>query len=406
MKHKFGIIVILSLLVSITLSSCNMLIDLLSTPDPTEPAPSETLVPTNPKPEVTLGPEATPTAKPEPMPEVDYLPVYREKLDFFHHALTNGIEDWEYGKGEAGLLEYIMNMPEPDTLEKVGYTIQDLNGDGIPELLIVQVDEPVTDEAKGKVIFAAFSAVDDKVELIFEGWYRNAFYYLGDGKVYNTGSAGAMYSIFGTYRLSADGRKLDCEDYYFTYEKDESLQEIGYYYNNRCELEKSISTELDGGQEAFEQTQSAFSSQIQTLSITPFSKYQASGQYTPARAENPINIHLAEEALANFSSYDTLTADESEYQVKILLSSTTAVKNFKFLRISVTDIDANGKIIADTEAIYNINTLQPEHPLVVTMTFFGTLPSYGISYETESGETKSFYISQSGKDGSLMLIKF
>lgn len=402
MKHKFGVIVILSLLVSITLSSCNMLIDLLSTPDPTEPAPSETLVPTNPKPEVTLGPEATPTAK----PEVDYLPVYREKLDFFHHALTNGIEDWEYGKGEAGLLEYIMNMPEPDTLEKVGYTIQDLNGDGIPELLIVQVDEPVTDEAKGKVIFAAFSAVDDKVELIFEGWYRNAFYYLGDGKVYNTGSAGAMYSMFGTLGLSADGKKLDCEDYYFTYEKDESLEEIGYYHNTICEMEKSLSTELDGGQEAFEQTSSRFASQIQTLTITPFSKYQPSAHNVPAKSDEPVSVEWAKDALPGYTDYYEYEADTTEHQVQLLISTEQQLKDFTFLGLYASGTDENHNIIFDIDARYVMVALTPEKPLLVKMTFFGDLPSYGFSYEDETGQTRYFSISLSGYDGSIIVNEF
>lgn len=129
------------------------------------------------------------------------------------------------------------------------------------------------------------------------------------------------------------------------------------------------------------------------------------GNDTPL-VEGELLDSLTMNKLSNYASYDTFTADESEYQVKILFSTKKSVKNFKFLKLEVTDVDANGNLITKTEAIYNINTLEPDHPLVVTMTFFGTLPSYGFSYEDEGGTVKSFYIAQSGEDGSLLLIPF
>jgi hypothetical protein len=268
------------------------------------------------------------------------------------------------------------------------------------------VDEPGTDQAKGKMIYAAFSATRGQPELIFEGWYRNAYYYLGDDRFYNTASAGAMYSIFGTFRLSPDGRTLNCEDYYFSYEKDESMEEVGHYHNTKCEMEKSISTELKGGQEAFEQTSSTFARQIQTLTITPFSKYQPSADYKPTKAYNPVSVDWAERSLKDITDYHEFVADTTEHQVQLLVTTEQRVENFKFLGLLASGADENDNIIFDIDERYALDALTPDKPLLLWMTFFGDLPSYGFSYEDETGQTRYFSISLSGYDGSVMVIEF
>lgn len=409
MKHKAIILVIVSIFFISSLGACGLIGDLIG--DKTVSSTLTKIVPDDK--ETQTKPSATPKEEPTQMPiptatevAIDYEAIYSETLNRFYYGLSHGIEDWDYGTGEVGLLEFIMNLPEPDALERVGYTIQDLNGDKIPELLIVHVDEPGTDQAKGKMIYAAFSATQGQPELIFEGWYRNAYYYLGGDRIYNTASAGAMYSIFGTLRLSPDGKKLDCEDYYFTYEKDESMEEIGYYHNTICEMEKSVSTELEGGQEAFEQTSSAFARQIQTLTITPFSKYQPSAPYTPTKADKPVSVEWVKDTLKGYTDYHEFVADTTEHQVQLLISTEKRVENFKFLGLFASGADENYNIIFDIDERYALDALTPEKPLLVKMTFFGDLPSYGFSFDDETGKTRYFSISLSGYDGSIIVNEF
>ena len=50
--------------------------------------------------------------------------------------------------------------------------------------------------------------------------------------------------------------------------------------------------------------------------------------------------------------------------------------------------------------------LTPDRPLLLNMTFYGLLPYYGVSYVNGSGETISYSINMSGKDGSVILTEF
>ena len=65
-----------------------------------------------------------------------------------------------------------------------------------------------------------------------------------------------------------------------------------------------------------------------------------------------------------------------------------------------------GNTIFSTDELYNYGDFEPGNPFAITLTMYGTIPHYGISYETANGETSYYAISESGMDGSAILIKF
>ena len=95
-------------------------------------------------------------------------------------------------------------------------------------------------------------------------------------------------------------------------------------------------------------------------------------------------------------------ADKNEYQTSILFSPPAVLKNFKVLLLTFKDYTDAGAIF-DQEEIYSAGDVSAEKPLLVKLTFIGSIPNYGISYEDNSGAVKKFTISQSGFDGSLEL---
>ena len=99
-----------------------------------------------------------------------------------------------------------------------------------------------------------------------------------DGRFFNIGSAGAAYTIFGTYTLSPDGTALVCQDYYVTYEKDESFTEIGFYHNTDGVWDPALSEELELSDDAFWALETELESQVRPMTFTPFSAYQAGPQ--------------------------------------------------------------------------------------------------------------------------------
>ena len=170
----------------------------------------------------------------------------------------------------------LMPAGEPDIHrddEKKSDGVKD-SGDEIPELLICAVEENGADFSCGSEILAAYTCADKMPQYCFEGWSRSSYHYLGDGEFFYQGSGGAMYSMFGVYTLSQDGSGLSCEDYYFTFEKNEGSTEIGFYHNTSGAWDKSLSQELSITSELFWQMAAVFEDQIQSIPLIPFSAYE------------------------------------------------------------------------------------------------------------------------------------
>ena len=111
------------------------------------------------------------------------------------------------------------------------------------------------------------------------------------------------------------------------------------------------------------------------------------------------NVQLGE----NFTE---ISADESEYQGRVVFTTDGAVSDFKLLALTFVDIDDEGHIIFDIEEVHSQPTLTADLPLVVNLTFIGEIPNYGISYENGTGEVQRFSLNESGFDGSLILSAF
>ena len=82
------------------------------------------------------------------------------------------------------------------------------------------------------------------------------------------------------------------------------------------------------------------------------------------------------------------------------------MKDFKVLALSITHVDEHGRAAFSTKELYALPGLRPERPLGLGMTFFGSTPQYGISFVDAQGETRRFFIAQSGEDGSVLLQPF
>ena len=120
-------------------------------------------------------------------------------------------------------------------------------------------------------------------------------------------------------------------------------------------------------------------------------------------AEPLVRVQEGEGALAGFPEHDTFIADATEPQVKVLFSTERGVRDFKVLALTLENVDKDGKITFSVKELYALDKLTPERPLMVGLTFFGTIPHYGIAYADENGVTRSFAVDESGEDGSLYL---
>lgn len=91
-------------------------------------------------------------------------------------------------------------------LKNIGYMVEDIDGDGIDELLIGALAD---DSFYGKMIFALYTLDDKGVhQLVFDSNERNRYYYAGENRFANVG-AGAFDENFETTVKFEDGEMID-----------------------------------------------------------------------------------------------------------------------------------------------------------------------------------------------------
>lgn len=316
-------------------------------------------------------------------------------------------EEEPYIEGAMGIIEAI-KYPAPDEssertsaalLQKFGYTIQDINADGTRELIISEIKERKDHSCFGSKIYAVYKQTQDRVYCILEGTARNRFNILNDGTFFNFGSAGAANTIFGSYALYPTKKELSCENFYFSCEKDETFQEISCYHNTSGEFDKKVSKVIT--EKAFDAALNEYEKRIKQIQLVPLAYALSANTHTVS-----ISAQWAEKILDAGTPYTEFIADNSDQQVKIAFSASIGVKDFKVLKLELAEVNEDGKPSFSAKELYMVPALKPHFPLVVGMTFSGTIPQYGISYTDENGRSKQFAIEQSGEDGSILLTEF
>lgn len=338
-------------------------------------------------------------------PPTDFSKAYSTILDNYYDLIVYGSQTDKVNEGELGILEVLSTEGTNATLEMIGYTIQDISGDGIPELMIGAISENINSKFYGNIIYAAYTYTDKTPLFIFEGSARNSYRYLGRQNFLHQGSSGALYSIFGTYTLSPDGKALTCKDYYFTHEKEDNFEEIGFYHNTSGEWDPSVSKELPRTDQEFWQIESDLQELIENLELTPLSKYKTR-DITIDDNGTSIQAYWAEDVLHSYPEYEEFFADEDDSRESVIFITQEAVKDFKVLSLTLENIEEDGNTAFSSAELYHLDILTPESPLLVHMTFYGTIPNYGISFTDQHDVVRNFAVVQSGKDGSVILSEF
>lgn len=365
----------------------------------------------------------------DPGDKETFAQAYEEMLDRIYVWIDSGIlsdsgyyyENGEEIQGLMGVMEvaHTMNMNKTDALEHIGYTVQDVTGDGICELLIGGISEKAdelgggdgNDTGRGDQIYTAYTVKEGKPQFVFEGWYRNSYSYMGEGNFFYQGSASAAQSGFGVFQLSEDGTELLCKNFYFTDNKDEETFEIGFYQNKKGEWDKDASTELKISDDEFWALSEDMKTQVKSIELTPFSSRatgEKEGTETPGKTEKPENNGTANVQVQwleddEASDYDVIRISEEEPVSHILFTTDRTVKLFTVLDLSLENVSEDGTATFDAyPASVATDILSPEEPVAVALSFFGTIPNYGFQYEDTDGNTRRFALEISGKDGSLI----
>lgn len=322
----------------------------------------------------------------------DNIQVYNNILDGIYKIIVNPDYD-VLDDGVIGVSEIVNALGTNQTLDTIGYAVEDVSGDGIPELLVGYN----SDDGAVNTVLAMYTVVDNAPQFVFEGWSRNSYHLLSDGTIFIQGSGGAMYSIFGAYNISEDGTSLKCKDYYFTYEKDDSFEEIGFYHNTTGEWDKSVSEEMDISDEDFWKLSDELRSQTVKIDFTLFSEYAAEYEQAQVTAQwETVDFDCS-------NVCDRFCFEGAEDNVAVMFSSQSDITGFKVLSLEFESVDDYGNINYNKATAYTLDNLPAGKYFAVNMIFNGDIPNNGISYIDGNGIERCFAVEISGDDGSVIM---
>lgn len=336
--------------------------------------------------------------------------IYATTLDRFYTLIALGYNGDALEEDEMGVVEKILDLNSEDALNAVGYSIVDISGDEIPELIIGAVGKIKGEIGYGHEIYALYANKDMNPTLLLKGWSRNIYQTMKNGKFYYQGSSGAAYQAFGVYEWDKNGKDLECKDFYFSDTKNENYDEILFFHNEYGMWDSAISEKLDINEKAFWKIAEESQNQIYDIELTPFSKYQlSSGEQLEKQEQNEIQVLWAETALEGIKKYDEFSIEsvnKEENKFRIAIFSEKDLKDFKILEIHLKSVAEDGSLDFDVKELYAQADLKAEKPLVGGLDFHEGLLEYGISYVDSIGKQRYFTLEISGMDGSLMMYEF
>ena len=359
---------------------------------------------------------------------IDYDAVYGPVLgQIYDTIMAAAMSDWDFTveDGMTGVWEAATwaDVPE-DALNNVAYTMEDLSGDGVKELVICNTSfgEETADgwKTKGVEIIGLYTVKDGEPLMVLEGWGRNAYNMLPDGRIYNWGSGGAAYSMFGVGHLSEDGTEFVTEDFYFSYDNPNGSGDYGdilYYHNTTGEWgEEGMDEEIS--EDDYWQLSQDLTAELHEFDVTTMLKFAQDkglptndgvGATVDLSDDNPaVRADWAEEVLADLggSYYEYSFGDSANANIVFGPAGNEEVKNFAVLSLTLEDVTPGGVPIYDTQEVYSLGELTAEKPLLVHFDFIGDIPNNGIKYCDASGACHYFTVSESGYDGSVVLAPF
>ena len=311
--------------------------------------------------------------------------IYSKLVERFRALVVDPFGQDSDEPGEIGVLEAARDAGDRAEYE-MGYLVEDLSGDGIPELAVGQLGGPIN---------ALYTLVDGQPELVFEGWYRSSYVYMGDGHFYYYGSSSAAKTGQGVFYLTKDGTALECESFLFT--GLDSGSDIRVYYNETGSWDLAESEESDMTAEDFW----ALDPAGEALPLTPFS---GTGSWSAVESESPVSVQYLTEV--GDEDYNWVTLYDGPDACCILITSDSWASDLNIWNLFVEDVADDGTMTCSATLAgddCHWDTVTSDTQIAVQLIFPGDLPAYGISYEDQHGTLRRFAIEVSGDDGSLLL---
>lgn len=187
--------------------------------------------------------------------------AYDDLIQRYRQIVTDPYASSANGAGERCVLVAAQDMLEwgEDPSAALGYVIQDLSGDGVPELVIGFLPDHSILE------YAVYTLADGSPQLVL-GDESGSLGYVGNGSFHYVVTLPTGMGQ-GTVFLSQDGTQLLWNDFYFTLDDIFGDDAITIYHNTTGSLDPAESELTDWTMEYFY----AWEPEYENLPMTPFS---------------------------------------------------------------------------------------------------------------------------------------
>lgn len=146
-----------------------------------------------PVPEIQAAPMPTPEPTPQ-IPEKQPAEIYAPVIESYYQAASAKMSMEDLMNSGLNYMAAYCYGDAP--LEKLGYLLHDLDGDGIQELF---VGSRTGDEYQDKIVLEMFAIRDGEAVNVFSSGERQRYYLRSDGTIANENSNSAFDSSFAVY---------------------------------------------------------------------------------------------------------------------------------------------------------------------------------------------------------------
>ena len=324
------------------------------------------------------------------------VPAYEREYGKLVEGIYNFVNDGNMDKvpqqGMTGIYELRDHMGYVDALNMLGYTLQDINNDKVPELIFAILDNEKQGKGYyGKDIYAVYTFVDGKIKFVDEGWARSNIKLLANNMLLTRGNSSNTDYVLALKDLLPNGNKR-CIDMYFTRSKSNNEPGLDVYRNNVGRDDVAVSQKTNMTADDFFDMGTEMAGDSVKLELLPLKEYKQRGfkglamQYLEC-----MGVHELQDVKADLSKYEQVSVPNPFKGADVIFRSTKNLEEFRLLEL------ASGK------SVYSKDLLMADEKLVLHLESLETIPKNGISFKDDAGRERRFAILQSGKDGSIYL---
>lgn len=338
---------------------------------------------------------AMPKAEAAAMPayEQEYMKIVAGVCDYLTTGNTAGLP----AQGMTGFFEELKAYNDPWVVSsRPGYTLQDINNDKVPELILTRSADPKGKGYYGRDIYAIYTFVDGKIKFVDENCLRSRLRLLSDNTLSKSTCIDDknMEWVLEMKDLLRDGSLRQGQTFY-------SKIENGRFNVYRKYLDVNDTFVTQKTSMHFYDMMN-IDHNVQKIEFLPLEEYSSRGfKGLVMQHLNCMGLHELQDDRVDLSAYEHVYADNPSQGAEVLFSSNTSLDSFEVL-----DLQGNS-----SRVIYSKGLLNPEEKLVLHLESFETDPvlSYetviknGICFRDDTGSLRKFAIRAKVMDGSVYL---